>query len=126
MKEETISRIAVVILAIVLAAFGIFHFVHPKNMLVFVPDSLPGGIIWVYVVGAAFILVALALILHKQVKLASYLLAFMLIIFVLTIHLPNFLQSGDVDMKQQSLVSLLKDSALAAFALYIASNSKTT
>jgi len=124
MKEETISRIAVIILAIVLATFGVFHFLHPSNMLVFVPEFLPGGIAWVYVVGIAFILVAIALIVHKQVKLASYLLALMLIVFVLTVHLPNFLHSGDPDMRQQSLVSLLKDSALAVFALYIAGNSK--
>ncbi|MBG9375783.1 DoxX family protein [Panacibacter sp. DH6] len=124
MKEETISRIAVVILAIVLAIFGVYHFIYPKNMLVYVPEFLPGGIIWVYFVGVAFILVALALFLHKQVKLAGYLLAVLLFLFVLTIHLPNFLNSGDLEMKQISLVNVLKDSAIAAFAMYIASNAR--
>ena len=124
MKEETISRIAVVILAIVLAIFGVYHFIYPKNMLVYVPEFLPGGIIWVYFVGVAFILVALALFLHKQVKLACYLLAVLLFLFVLTIHLPNFLNSGDLEMKQISLVNVLKDSAIAAFAMYIASNAR--
>lgn len=124
MKEETISRIAVVILAIVLAVFGIYHFIYPKNMLVYVPEFLPGGIIWVYFVGVAFLLAALALLLHRQVKLAGYLLAVLLFLFVLTVHLPNFLNSGDLEMKQISLVNVLKDSAIAAFAMYIASNAR--
>ena len=124
MKEETISRIAVIILAVVLAAFGIYHLMHPTDLINYVPDFLPGGIMWVYVVGIAFILAAVAFIAHRQVKLAGYLLALLLFLFVLTIHLPNYLHSGDLEMKNLSFVNMLKDSALAAFAMYIASNAK--
>jgi putative oxidoreductase len=60
-----------------------------------------------------------------MVRLAAYLLAIMLAVFVLTIHLPNYLNSGDKEMQQMALVSLLKDLALSAFALHIASNAKT-
>ena len=59
MKEHTISRIAIFILSAVMIVFGISHFQNPKDMLVFVPAFLPGGIIWVYVVGVAFILAAI-------------------------------------------------------------------
>ncbi len=124
MTQHTISRIAVVILGIVLFIFGIYHFLNPQNLVVYVPDFIPGGKIWVFLVGAAFILAAIAFILHKQVKLAGYLLALLLIIFVVTIHLPNWLHAGDVDESSKAFVSLLKDTALAAFAMYIASNSQ--
>lgn len=122
MTQHTISRIAVTILGIVMIVFGLYHFVRPQNLLVYVPEFIPGGLLWVYVVGAAFILAGVAFITHKQVKLAGYLLALLLAIFVISIHLPNYLNAGDSDMKQIAFVSLLKDTALAAFAMYIASN----
>ncbi len=125
MQEHTISRLAIYILAIVMIVFGINHFINPQSYLIFVPSYLPGGIIWVYIAGVAFILAAIAFIVRRMVELAAYLLAAMLLIFVLTIHVPNYMNAGDQDMKQLALVNLLKDLALSAFALHIASNAKT-
>ena len=124
MTHHTISRISVTILGVVMIIFGLYHFMKPQNLLVYVPDFIPGGIIWVYIVGAAFILAGIAFILHKMVELAGYLLALLLIIFVLSIHFPNYLNAGDADMKQIAFVNLLKDTALAAFAMYIGSNAR--
>jgi uncharacterized membrane protein len=124
MKEQTISRIAVVILAIVMIIFGVYHFLKPGALIVFVPNFLPGGILWVYIVGVAFIIAGIAFLLHKWVRITGYLLAFILLIFILTIHLPNWLHSADKDMQQLSFMNLLKDAALAAFAMYVASNAR--
>ena len=124
MKEQLISRIAVIILAIVLIVFGIYHFMQPRVMITFVPIFLPGGLTWVYVVGIAFILAGIAFILHRWVKLAGYMLALLLICFVLLIHLPNYLHSGDINEQRLSFMNLLKDSAIAAFAMYVASNAQ--
>jgi len=124
MTHHTVSRISVIILGIVMMIFGLYHFFRPQTLLVYVPEFLPGGILWVYVVGAAFILAAVAFIMHKKVQLAGYLLALLLIIFVLSIHFPNYLNAGDSDMKQMAFVNLLKDTALAAFAMYIGSNAR--
>lgn len=120
MNQHTLARIAIYLLSIVMVVFGIYHFRHPRVMLIYVPGYLPGGITWVYVVGVAFILAAIAFVLNKWVKVAGYLLAALLLIFVLTIHLPNYLHSGSADMQREAFVSLLKDTALAAFALHIA------
>ena len=125
MREHTISRAAIYILSIVMIAFGIYHFLHPKSLVVYVPDFLPGGIIWIYVIGTAFILAAIAFILHWQAKLAGYLLAILLFSFVLTLHLPNFLHAGDAEMRQIALINLLKDTALAGFAMHIGANATT-
>ena len=115
-----ISRISIYLLSLVMIVFGIQHFLHPRDLVNYVPDFLPGGIIWVYFVGIAFILVAIAFITNRMVKAAGYLLATILLIFVLTIHLPNFLNSGDAELKRSALISMLKDTAIACFALYIA------
>ena len=124
MTHHMISRIAVWLLAIVMNVFGIMHFMNPDALVVNVPMYIPGGIIWVYVVGIAFILVALAFIFNRFVAVAGYVLAGLLILFVLTIHLPNWRDSGDPAMRMMAFVNLLKDTAIAAFALFIASNAK--
>ncbi|MCW3105575.1 MAG: hypothetical protein JWQ09_81 [Segetibacter sp.] len=124
MTQHTISRIAVIILGVIMIAFGIYHFLRPQNLIVYVPEFMPGGILWVYLVGIAFILAGIAFIAHKKVKIAGYLLALLLIIFVITIHLPNYLHAADADMKSMAFVNLLKDTALAAFALYIGSEAR--
>lgn len=121
MKQyHIISRIAIYLLSIVLFAFGVFHFLHPHDLLVFVPSFVPGGIIWVYVVGAAFILVAISFLTNRMVKISGYVLAVLLILFIVSIHIPNYLNAGDKDMKQMALINLLKDTAIVGFALHIA------
>ena len=122
MNQHTISRLAIYLLALVMTVFGIYHFMQPQNLVVYVPSFMPGGKIWVYLVGVAFILVAISFITRRKVKLAGYLLAVLLIVFVLAIHVPNYLNAGDKEMQQIAFVSILKDTALAAFALHIASN----
>ena len=124
MKHHLVSRIAIAVLAIVMIIFGIHHFRYPENMLVFVPPYLPGGVIWVYIVGVAFILAGVAFLINRFVSLAGYLLAALLITFVLTVHWPNHRDSGNLEMRQMAFVNMLKDTALAAFALYVAVNAK--
>jgi putative oxidoreductase len=123
-NQHIISRLAIWLLAIVMIIFGIQHFRHPDIFANFVPPYLPGGDKWVYLVGAAFILAALAFITNKFVALAGYLLAALLLLFIITIHWPNFKDASSVENSQATLSNMLKDLAIAAFALYIASNSR--
>ncbi len=115
-----VSRIAIYLLSVVLIAFGIFHFMYPRDLLVYVPVWLVGGIKWAYIVGAAFILVGLSFLTNQYVKFTGYLLAALLIIFILTIHWPNYQNAGDKDMRQLALINILKDTAIMGFALHIA------
>jgi uncharacterized membrane protein len=107
-------------LSIVLIIFGIFHFKNPHDLMVYVPSFLVGGIIWAYIVGGAFILVGVSFMTNQYVKFTGYLLAILLIFFILTIHVPNYLDSGDKDMRLFALINILKDTAIAGFALHIA------
>lgn len=123
-SQHIVSRIAIWLLAVVMIIFGIQHFKYPREMMSFVPTYLPGGDIWVYFVGAAFILAAISFISNRFVSLAGYLLAAMLLLFVVLVHWPNYSQAGDLVEKRLNLFNLLKDTAIAAFALYIASNAR--
>ena len=124
MNQHILSRFAIFLLAIVLIVFGIEHFVHPRNMLIYVPTWIPGGLTWVYIVGAACILVAVSFMLNQMVKVTAYLLALLLFSFVFCVHLPNYLNTADSEYRQLAFLNILKDTALAAFALYIASNAR--
>lgn len=124
MNQHLISRFAIYVLAIVMAYFGIRHFLYPYDLVVKVPDFLPGGVVWVYLTGAAFILTAVSFFINVWVRTAAYLLALLLFSFVFTIHLPNYLETADKAYQTMALTNMLKDAALAAFALYIASNAR--
>jgi len=115
-----VSRIAIYFLAVVMIIFGMFYFLNTRDMMVYIPTSIPGGVIWAYLVGAAYVLVGLSFITNKMVKLAGYMLAGMLIIFILVIHIPNYLYSGNAESRTLALINLLNASGFAGFALHIA------
>lgn len=119
-RYHIISRIAIYLLSVVLIAFGVFHFYYPRDLLVYVPLSLVGGIKWAYIVGGAFVLVGLSFLTNQYVKFTSYLLVVMLLIFILTIHVPNYQNAGDKEMRQLALINIMKDTAILGFALHIA------
>jgi uncharacterized membrane protein len=100
--------------------FGIFSFKYPHDLMVYVPVSLPGGITWTYIVGVGFILVGISFMTNQFVKITGYIFAGLLLIFILAIHLPNYLHAGAEDMRKAALINLLKDTAIMGFALHIA------
>jgi len=96
--------------------FGINHFAQPQNLAPAVP--VPGEMFWVYFVGACLIAAGIAIIANRLRLIAGVLLSALLMTFVLTIHVPAILAEGMA--ATQAVVNLLKDSALAGAALYLA------
>ena len=94
--------------AIPIGIFGLFHFMNGAAMAGMVPSFIPGGVFWVYLTGAALLAASVSLIIRKKDKLAGFLLGVMLLIFVLTMHLPGVIGGGD--MAQMSMTMLLKES----------------
>jgi uncharacterized membrane protein len=119
MKKHIVSHIAIYILSAVMIFFGIYHFKNPKAMMEYVPANLPNPILWVKIVGAAFILAAVSFIFNKYVKIAAYLLALMLLIFAFVVHWDIYTNASG-ETKRDALIDILQDTAIAAFALHIA------
>ena len=112
MKPFIPSKVAEWVFALVIGMFGVSHFMKTGMMETIVPTSIPGDAsIWVYVIGAALILAAIAIIINKYKTLACYLLAAMLIVFVFTLHLKPAMDGN--------LGNLLKDTGLAMCAILI-------
>lgn len=103
------------------AIFGLFHFMNAGQMAGMVPSWIPGGVFWVYVTGLALIAASVSIITQKQMRMATLGLAAMLLIFVLTIHLPAVIGGNQAAMSR-----LLKDTALMGAALMLAGSAEET
>lgn len=114
MKQIIPSRAASIIYAIAIGCFGVLHFMNADEMKAGVPAFIPGGVAWIYITGAGLILAAIAIIINKYARLACYLLALMLLVFIVTIHLKH-LQGGN-------FTNVLKDAAMAMAAILIGNN----
>lgn len=119
MKNAITFRVGLTIYSLVIAFFGINHFVG-TGMQHTVPSFLPGGIFWLYLTGAALIAAAIAFLTGKQRALAGYFLAALLLIIVFTIHVPAIINAPDEAARRFPLSNLVKDVGLAAAALMIA------
>ena len=118
MSKSVLVSLGRWIFGLVILVFGILHLINGSGMTGIVPGWLPAAIFWVYLTGVAMILAAISILTGKMTSLAAQLLALMLLIFVLTIHLPGFLSGGED--ASQSLTSLLKDLGLMAGSLLVA------
>ena len=123
MDNATISKIGTIFYALVIGFFGINHFMNGTGMQKMVPSFLPGGVIWVYLTGAALLLAAISFLINKYARLAGLLLALFLLLIVLTVHLPAVLNAPDYNARRFPLVNLIKDTGLAAAALLVAGRS---
>ncbi len=114
------TTVARYLYAIPFGIFGVIHFMNGSDMAGMVP--IPGGVIWVYLIGVALIAACVSIIIQKYTRLACLLLALLLIIFVLSMHLPGVIGAEDDMAMAASMSSLLKDTALAGGALILANN----
>src|SRR6218665_1977120 len=122
MNKISHHRLACIVFAIIMGIFGIFHLFNAENMKGTVPSWIPGGITWVYVTGIGFVLASVAILINKQTKLACYLLAAMLLIFIFTIHVPIIVNGKDEAAKQMAMLLMLKDVGLAMAAVLVGYN----
>jgi putative oxidoreductase len=103
--------------------FGIGHLSNATQMAGMVPAWVPGGVIWVYITGLAMILAAAAINFRKMDRQAALLAALLLVIYAVTIHLPNMM-SADPNLKMMGFSMFFKDLGLAGGALILASYTK--
>ena len=122
MKKHIVSHIAIYMLSIIMIIFGYYHLQHPRDMMkyAYIPTNMPNPILWVRIVGVVFILAAISFIFNKYVKITAYLLALMLLIFAFVFHREIYMHASADEERINALINILKDTALAAFALHIA------
>ena len=119
--NANLTRIGIILYALVIGYIGIMHIMNAAMMAGVVPGFVPESMrtIGVYISGSAMILAAIAFIINKFAKAAGILLAALLLLFALGVHL-NYYIGGN----EGSLSYFLKDTGLAAAALIIAGISR--
>lgn len=105
--------------AIAMGVFGADHLTAAKFVAMAVPPWMPGRLFWAYFVGVALIAAALSLATKRYWHLASASLGVMIFLFVLMIHVPNWLKAPYNSVR---LTILLRDLALSAGALAFATS----
>ncbi len=109
--------VARILFIIPLVGFGFGHFANAGAMAGMVP--IPGGVIWIYLTGAAMLAAAVSIIIKKKAALATLLLGIMLVIFALSIHLPGMIGAEDAMQSQSAMAMMLKDLGLAGGAFFM-------
>lgn len=113
MKVLIPTKAAIVLFGLIFIYAGINHMQHGPQMASFVP--VPGGSFWIYFTGAAMVAAGIAFCIGKPARIAGYLLALLLIIYIIAVHIPSYM-SGRLDASS----NILKDLGLAAAAIIIA------
>lgn len=119
--EKLLNFLGRLIYSLPFLGFGAGHLMNAGKMAGMVPAMFPGGVFWIYFTGAAMILAALAIITGKQGRNACFGLALMLLVFIVTIHLPAM---ADPQKQMMAMGGFLKDVALLGGALVIAGTFK--
>ena len=113
-KITTAGRI---LFALPFAVFGINHFVMMDYYLGTLTSFIPKTGFIMVLTGILLIAASISIITKKLVKLSTLLLAFLLFIFIITIHIPHLINGFDTTA---TLIALLKDISLMGGSLMIA------
>ena len=79
--------------AITMISFGILHFLYAKDVADYVPSWTSYHMFWTYLAGTALIGSGIAIILKIRVGLIAALLGAMLLIWVISLHIPRVINS---------------------------------
>lgn len=114
---KNLSTIGRILFALPFGIIGLNHFILKDYFAGLLTSFTPGGGYTILLVGAALILASVSIILNRYVLVASISLAALMLIFILTIHIPGLLNTENYMIP---LFGLLKDTGLMGGALIVA------
>ena len=113
--ELLTTVIARILFSVPFLVFGSMHFMMPETIATMVPAWVPGGgLFWAYVTGVCILGAGISIVTKKFGAIACPILAALLMIFVLTIHIPGLMKP---EMMMMAMTAMLKDTGLAGGAL---------
>ncbi len=117
-QPDWLIRSGPLLFAFAMAVFGADHLTTARFVAMIVPSWIPWHLFWAYFVGFALLAAALSLASNVRASWAAAMLSLMIFIFVLTIHVPNWLAAPHDTVK---FTILLRDLSLSAGLLAFAS-----
>jgi len=115
---KNITPIGRILFALPFVLFGINHFIMMDYYLGMLTSFIPLGAYTIILTGIVMIAAGISIITKKYVIQSALALAFLLFIFILTIHIPHLIK-GTAD-KTVTLITLLKDISLMGGSIMVA------
>lgn len=114
---KNVNTLGRIFYALPFGIFGINHFIMQDFYIGQLTSFIPGGGFTVLLTGFCMIVACISIISKKYIALTSFSLAFLLFIFIVTIHIPNIVNKVNFEI---SLIAMLKDISLMGGSLMIA------
>lgn len=109
-----------ILFALPFAIFGINHFVMMDYYTGMLTSFIPMGAYTIIITGILMILTSISIMTKKYIIQSTIILASLLFLFIVTIHIPNLINSSDINATRITLIALLKDISLMGGSIMIA------
>lgn len=119
MNSKQLSLLGRILFALPFGAIGLHHFFVIDFYMGLLTSFIPGGGFTIVLTGAILVAACISIIANRYVKISCFVLAGMLLLFIITIHIPNLLESAE--QARFAFMQIIKDTALMGGALIIAS-----
>ncbi|MBE0678549.1 MAG: DoxX family protein [Bacteroidales bacterium] len=114
---KNLATVGRILFALPFAVFGINHFLMLDYYMGMLTSFVPLGGYTIILTGLIMIGVSISIITKKFIRLSTLILAGLLLVFIVTIHIPHLLDGSD---RTPILMALLKDISLMGGSLMIA------
>jgi uncharacterized membrane protein YphA (DoxX/SURF4 family) len=109
-----------ILFALPFTILGINHFLMYDFYIGMLTSFIPGAGFTIFLVGAIMILASLCIMFNKFISLACWVIAGLLLLFIVTIHIPHIFTETDVYKSKDAIIELFKDTALLGGSIFIA------
>lgn len=113
---KNLTTIGRILFAIPFALFGINHFLMLDYYLGMITSFIPLGPYTIILTGIMLILASISIVTKILLKFSTLMLSALLLVFILTIHVPHLFADAD---KTVTIIALLKDISLMGGSLMI-------
>jgi uncharacterized membrane protein len=114
---KQLSTIGRILFGLPFGIIGLNHFFMVEFFTGMLTSIIPGAAFTVLLTGTFLILASISIIIKRFIRIACYLLAALLLVFILTIHVPGLFDESSANV---AMMQLLKDTALMGGAILIA------
>jgi uncharacterized membrane protein len=101
--KSALARNGRLLFAISLIVFAVQHFMYADFIATLVPAWIPFKLFWAYFIGVAFSLASISLLTNIKTRLASALLGFMFLFWVIFLHLPRVAGDTHIEPEKTSM-----------------------
>ena len=114
---KNLTTIGRILYALPFAVFGINHLLMVDYYVGMLTSFIPLGAYTIILTGLVMIGVSISIITKRYVRQSTLILAGLLLLFIITIHIPHLVSGTD---KVTTMITLMKDISLMGGSLMIA------